>query len=227
MIKRRLKALKKADENKILKEYEGLYQRLVDENYSKSQLAPSFAQEKPKKASFMRWAVPAFSGALAVVVAAIALFPMSKKKNDTIPPMADEVIVENVSISTVESSLEKSHIAAEDLNFKSISASQTGEKENYFEIKVDTYHTFEMIVQINPDFELSTDIAVTDGERANINGFNVDYKVNKRRQEDYFLFKTNAVVDTGKEIYYIKYNYSSVNADCELLDIIDAFIQPK
>jgi len=65
MTERKLKKLKKAEENKILKEHEGLYARLVKENYSEAPL--SATAEHPAKKRRLGWIYGLSVGAAAML----------------------------------------------------------------------------------------------------------------------------------------------------------------
>jgi len=235
MTERKLKKLKKAEENKILKEHEGLYARLVKENYSEAPL--SATAEHPAKKRRLGWIYGLSVGAAAMLtlITVAGAFGLNSvfngiynKEQSTPERNPLPVYNKNVNITTVDGSLSNTSLSASGLNFKTISSCSTGDEHNYFEIEIDTFHTFDIIVQVNREFKI-------DGWHQNGNvkttvnkyGFKVTYTETVRRHEDYFVFDTKAVVDTGNEVYYITYGYSSTSRESELLPMIEAYIRPK
>ena len=229
MVKNKLKRLKRAEENKILKEHEGLYNRLIAENFPVAEDVS--IQPEPKPRAWPRRGVLAVASmALASVIivgsGVLILGGGFNKKNDAAHAPNADFAASEVTLSTVESELDYTSLNMSSVNVKKISAVGAND---YFEIEVDTFHTFDLIVKVNPNCDVPE--AIKPGANAmhkvNSHGFEVDYTVTRRRMEDYFMFNTKAVVKTGSEVYYIRYNYSSSNATCELLDVIEAFITPK
>jgi len=224
MVKSKIKRLKRADENKILSEHEDLYNRLVRENY------PSEEEVKVSRPRlhFNKYAVASFATACAVLVIGVGAFfglknPSAKDKN-----YAGESVTE-VTVQTVEQSLDYSSLNISNDKIKKVSAFRTGGIDNYFEVEVEIFHTFDIIVKVNPDCEIPESIkpSLNTEREINAHGFAVDYTVSRTRLEDYFTFNTKAVITTDSEVYYIRYNYSSVSPECELLDMIEECIKPK
>ena len=236
MVKSKLKRLKKAEENRILKEHEGLYARLVEENYSEAALAEkSDFTEKPvrKGFAFPRWAIATVAAAAVTVITGVSfaaglggMFAPKKDFNNAAPGLQGPV---TVTVSELESRLNCTSLNTSALGIKNVSEVYSGGEVGYFTVEVDTFHTFDMIVKVDP--EISVPESIKPGANAvrevNRHGFEVAYTVSRRRLEDYFSFNTKAVVTTDSEVYYIRYNYSSSSPTCELLELIEECITPK
>lgn len=238
MVKRKLKGLKRSEENKILKEHEGLYSQLVSENYAKP---------APKKKIDKRYIwIPSLASAFAIFLCVVGVWASSlainfnnekgdftannAASNDDVP---DGVVGEDlpaeqiVTIDAVEAMLESSSLSDSGLKFSQITA-QSQSKGSVVELEVDTVHTLKLAVSIDggavaDEFLPSGKVQST----VNEHGFLVEYAISRRRMEDYYTYKTTASVYTKNEVYYIRYNYSSSSSECELLQVISACITPK
>ena len=60
-----------------------------------------------------------------------------------------------------------------------------------------------------------------------VNGTDVRYAVSRRRLEDCYSYKTQAVVACGGDRAIIRYDYSSRSPECELLGLIEALFEAK
>lgn len=251
MIKRKLRALRQAEEKKILAENEGLYRRLVDENYQKTVPAAERtvpAAERKRGRGWLYGVAAAMAGVLAVFVSVGFMFGriVSDKNMAEAPdsssneydvnhsvedtpsqPGEAEAPGDNdsygeVSIEYVESVLQSTRLYG-GLKFRSIVAGK-----DKIEIEVDTFYTFDVVILLNEDARLDGFFPESgDVESATINDMDVSYIIDTRKKEDYYAFYTLARVDGGSEVYYITYNYTSVRSDCELTDMIGALINRK
>lgn len=230
MVKNKLKRLKKAEENRILSEHEGLYSRLVKENYAQSaEPLPAEAQPRQtRRSGFNRWALASFVLAGVIAVGGLT-FALGRGRFDVDNDAPQANGAEQITVSALEQSLYYTSLNTSALDIKSVNAVYEGGEAGYYTLEVDSFHTLEFIVKVNP--QVSVPEMAKPGANANhtINkhGFRVDYTVTRRRLEDYFMFNTKAVVTTESEVYYIRYNYSSPSPTCELLDMIEACITPK
>lgn len=235
MNKRKLKALAKREHNQILKEHEGLYDRLVSE---------SFPEGEAKKESRKKlwWIIPtslasATSAVLVFVVAISAFGSLIRdafSKNDFIDePAADNMVVSPwQTVCTVEEmtySLELSQLSPQSFNVSKVVEHGTGQESEYFDVEVDSYFNIEMRVLVDRDAVIDNAFALSDGAEQTVNahGYDVLYDVSRRRVDGYYSFETVAQVDTGREIYQMRYDYTSKNKNCELLDLIEFSIVPK
>lgn len=234
MVKRKLKRLKKAEENRIISEHEGLYNRLIAENYAPAEGRAEEQRQSDnyvsRRLGFNRWAVASF--VLAGIIAVGGLFMIVGKGrfdvavNDA-PSVAGQV--EEVTVTALEQSLDCTSLNTSALGIKKINAVYGAQQADYYTVEVDTFHTLELIVKVNPDCdvpEIAKPSANAD-TTVNRHGFSVNYTVTRRRLEDYFMFNTKAMVTTDSEVYYIRYNYSSISPTCELLSMIEECITPK
>lgn len=238
MVRFKLKRLKRSYEKKILKENKGLYSQLVEENY---------AQSKPE--TNRRVWIPVLSSvvafALVFTVGITSLLGGLLKKGGNAPsleagensisdsqsPNASsdlEQILTTATFGDVEDALQSSKII-EGLKFKNITSASTGGAQDYFRMEVDSMYTLDILVKINPEYAVSESYLPGGEVLSTVNAyeFRVDYSFTKRKIEDYYSFSSKAVVQTGDETYYIKYNYSSASPDCELLALIETCITPN
>ena len=225
MVKNKLKRLKRAEENKILSEHEGLYNRLVMENYPQEVKEPKVSRSP---FHFNKYAMASFATACAVFVMGVGAFLGFKDLSKSDENFANNTVSE-VTVQAIEQSLDYSSLNISDDKIKKVSAHKSGNVNNYFEVEVETFHTFDIIVKVNPECEIPESIkpSINTEREINAHGFTVDYTVSRTRLEDYFTFNTKAVITTESEVYYIRYNYSSVSPECELLDMIEECIKPK
>ena len=136
----------------------------------------------------------------------------------------------SVNISAVKNALTNSLLVTDGLNFKSVTEKKTDGETEYYRIEVDTvteFHVFDIIVAVSESFRLEDELLPWESPETDDSGeFTITYSAVRRQRGDYYAFITKAKVDTGKEIYYITYNYTSVDPECELIDLIYYYIKP-
>ncbi|MBP5307577.1 MAG: hypothetical protein J6Z34_00385 [Clostridia bacterium] len=248
---RKLARLKRAEEQKILKEHEGLYGRIVAENYPK-EAEPYYREEKPvsKRRPFALIGVAAaaalvfavsfgvirFIGAAApngrlAERAANSYSGVTEAVNDaqSLSPIPGGITASN--IVSVENFLSGSRLALVGLNYKVTEKKNEGQTE-FYRIQVDTcseYHVFDIIVNVKNDFDFESELLPWEKAtlRTDDSGpFEITYAAVIKQRGDYYVFNTKAKVDTGRETYYITYNYVSENPECELIELIYYYIKP-
>jgi hypothetical protein len=65
------------------------------------------------------------------------------------------------------------------------------------------------------------------GSQKTVNGLEISYTVSRKRHEDFYSFKTSAIVVCGGDTAYIRYNYTSKSSECELVALIDALFEAR
>lgn len=60
-----------------------------------------------------------------------------------------------------------------------------------------------------------------------VGGMEVRYGINRRRYEDYFSYKTQALITCGGDRVVLTYDYSSRSPECELIGLIEALFEAK
>ncbi len=231
MTERQLKKLKREEDARVISEHEDMY----------SDITSSFYGQKPvkEKCRVPTW-VPVLASGLAAFVCLISVSVVgitrlidgvngALSKGDA--PAANESVGstapegEPLSIFVLESILKKTSLTATGLKFKEVTVVE--ESEQLYSVSVDTFHTFDMLVKVDPTAPLPDGFELNNAKTATVNGFDVKYTEVRRRQEDYYSFETKAVVNTGSETYCIVYNYTSQNRECELLAMIEKYIKPR
>ncbi len=245
--------LKNADERKIINEHEGLYDRLVSENFAKQPARNPAGDGARTKKKALIWSLSAVSAAVIVFAAVIAssfLFighngnkvneyagndaaengaAIPSEDYSVLPGAQDNIIVQrtDVDVDTVTNSLKTSTLMNDGLNFRNVSEVTVNGEREYFELNVETYHTFDVIVSVDDKLEKELNYGELAEETINAHGYKVLYSINKKAMGDLYEFNTKAVVYAGEETYYIIYNYVSSDGRCELLDMIEFYITPK
>jgi len=249
MIKRKLKRLKRAEENRILKEHEGLYSRIAEENYPKTTPAKKIDKR-------LIW-IPTLAGALAVFLCTMGVWAsvvihngLGGTKGDMMNAASGSVsgsqdgnennnddlgdamgglngINGAISLTQVENMLGSSTLAESGLKFRQITA-QENAYGTVIELEADTLHTLKLAVALDGGRVSEEYLPVGEVKSlTNEHGFQVEYSFTRRKQEDFYTYKTTATVYTDTEVYYIRYNYSSSSRECELLQVISSCISPK
>ncbi|MBQ7164335.1 MAG: hypothetical protein IJU84_07170 [Clostridia bacterium] len=248
MIGRKLLRLKKAEEKRILKEHEGLYETLVRENYPREE-----GKKREEKASFIKKlpfavigsvAAAAFVFAVAIGLTRFNGIGMNKgaapganinEGQNYIKPAGDEAFerqgyLSPAMLASLNASLEKSSLDIGTLKIRSVTEKKTGGETEYYRVEADTvpgYSVFDIIVGVGKDFSFEEELLPWENAEKDTEGpFDITYSVVRKRRGDMYSFMTKAKVDTGAEIYYITYNYVSEDPECELIDLIYYYIKP-
>ena len=75
--------------------------------------------------------------------------------------------------------------------------------------------------------EFDDAFTIDGGKRQTLNGLDIQYTVNRKRYEDFYGYKTSAIVECGGDTAYIRYDYTSRSSECELIALIDALFEVR
>lgn len=236
MVKRKLNRMKRAEEKKILSEHEGLYKTLVKENYT------GVKPDGQSSVNFKRIFAGVAACITACVICVAGMFGLFKrftnKGGDNDAPSidasepADEINdkynMRSVNLKNVNAALSVSGIKSEGLKFKSVKEYYSNSC-SYYKIEVDSRGSLEITAQINRFEDIPDAVKPAQDYKSYQNeyGYDVGYSVKCRRSEDLYFYTCLAEIDTGREIFYLSYEYLDRSPECELEKLIDYLIIPK
>ncbi len=224
MIKNKLNRIAEAENNKILEEHKGLYNRLISENYSHAEATEKKIQNK-KHGLFFKAFAPALIAAAVIIIAVTAvILPLGGNSTD------GDNKAEYGDLFSVLEKANKSGIMTGNLSFKNAKLVKNDGKE-CFELSVDTFNLFDIYVCVGGDISTLPDkYALNESETyATVTplGFNYVYSIRRTILEDCYLFDCRARLEANGNVYYILYSYMSEEFDCDFTELIGQCIRPS
>lgn len=201
MIKTKLKAIKRADEKRIIDASGELYGRLVEENGLSAVSSSPEAARSARPTRFRTAVISAAAACLALVVAVGAGFVLMR-------PYRNLQTLKNTLVGT---------LSGNGIGVRSVSQIT----DRSFSVDVDTVYNLKITVVIEGEGPFE---AGGDWQKTTVEGVPVTYSVSTTAMEDCYIFDARAVAETENGRYFVEYGYSSTNPDCELLSVMQTLI---